>query len=290
MAQKESQKVNRNLITEISSKNVISVPPTMRIIEGIQMMSRHNFRRLPITDAGTKKLIGIVTLTDVIDMMGGGNRYNLIAVKHKGSLLSALNDNLREIATENVTGFSANTTIKDAAKILVESGHGGFPILKSDNTLEGIVTEYDIIKRLACQNSDLCVSDVMTKNPQVISPDMQISKVTKIIVAHGYRRLPVVKDNILIGIVTATDIMGYIGKGKIFSSMQSGTVDEILNLPVRDIMTAADLRTVSPELSVTDAAKEMITNGVGAFPVISGNRIAGIVTEFDLVKALAKEF
>lgn len=289
MAQNESQKVNRNLITEISSKNVISVPPTMRIIEGIQLMSRHNFRRLPITDAGTKKLIGIVTLTDVIDLMGGGNRYNLVAVKHKGNLLSALNDKLREIATENVTGFSPNTTIKEAAKVLIESGHGGFPIINPDNTLSGIVTEYDIIKRLACLNSDLCVEDVMTKNPRMVSPEMQLGKVTKAIVSHGYRRFPVVKDNILIGIITATDIMGYIGKGKVFSSMQNGSVDEVMNLPIREIMTAADLKTVSPELSITDAAKEMILNGVGAFPVISDNRITGIVTEFDLVRALTKD-
>lgn len=289
MAQKESQKSNRNSVTEIASKNVISVPPTMSIIEGIQMMSRHNFRRLPITDAGTKKLMGIVTLTDVIDLMGGGNRYNLVAVKHKGNLLSAFNDKIREIATENVTGFSTSTSIRDAAKVLVESGHGGFPILKSDNTIEGIVTEYDIMKNLACQKSEVSVCEVMTKNPQTVTPDMKLSRVTKTMVTHGFRRFPVVKDNILIGIITATDIMGYIGKGKVFSAMQEGNIDEILNLPVRDLMTAADLRTVSEDMPVTEAAKEMLLAGVGAFPVMEDNAITGIVTEFDLVKALAED-
>ena len=66
-----------NLLS-IATTNVISVPPTMSIIEGVQMMSRHSFRRLPITDPGNKKLIGIVTITDVINMMGGGSRSILL--------------------------------------------------------------------------------------------------------------------------------------------------------------------------------------------------------------------
>ena len=53
----------------ITTTGVISVPPTMSIIEGVQMMSRHCFRRLPITD--------------VINIMGGVSRYNLVVNCHK---------------------------------------------------------------------------------------------------------------------------------------------------------------------------------------------------------------
>jgi len=282
----KQSKGKKNSVLDIASLNVISVPPTMSIIEGIQMMSRHNFRRLPITDPGTKKLIGIVTITDVIDMMGGGSRYNLIANKHKGNLLAALNESLREIATENVTGFSPSTTIKEAANILLETGHGGFPILNADSTLAGIVTEYDLMRMLAGEEADLVVEEIMTPCPKKVTPDMPLIHVTKQIVNDGYRRLPVVKDGILLGMITATDIMGYLGKGRVFSEMQNGTVDEVLSLPVRDIMTTADIRTVSADMPINTVAKEMLTRGIGAFPVMDGGRLSGIVTEFDLVKAL----
>ena len=281
-------KGKKNCVLDIASVNVISVPPTMSIIEGIQMMSRHNFRRLPITDPGTKKMIGIVTITDVIDMMGGGNRYNLIAIKHKGNLLAALNENLREIATENVTGFSLSTTIKEAATILLKTGHGGFPIMNPDNTLAGIVTEYDLIRMLAGIESDLVVEDIMTASTTNVSPEIPLSHVTKQIVEHGYRRLPVVKDGILLGMITATDIMGYIGKGRVFSEMKTGTVDEILNLPVRDVMTTEDLRTVTSDMPVNDVAKEMLNRGIGAFPVMTGKKVNGIVTDYDLVRAFTE--
>jgi len=281
-------KGKKNCVLDIASVNVISVPPTMSIIEGIQMMSRHNFRRLPITDPGTKKMIGIVTITDVIDMMGGGNRYNLIAIKHKGNLLAALNENLREIATENVTGFSLSTTIKEAATILLKTGHGGFPIMNPDNTLAGIVTEYDLIRMLAGIESDLVVEDIMTASTTNVSPEIPLSHVTKQIVEHGYRRLPVVKDGILLGMITATDIMGYIGKGRVFSEMKTGTVDEVLNLPVRDVMTTEDLRTVTSDMPVNDVAKEMLNRGIGAFPVMTGKKVNGIVTDYDLVRAFTE--
>jgi len=281
-------KGKKSCVLDIATTDVVSVPPTMSIIEGLAKMSTHNFRRLPLTDAGTKKLLGIVTVTDVIDLMGGGNRFNLVANKHKGNLLSVFNDDIRTISTENVDGLSPSATIREAAEKLIETGHGSFPIVNEDNTLAGIVTEYGIMKVLAAEKSDKMVCDVMTKNPQVVTPDVPLCKVTRLMVTHGFRRLPVVKDNLLIGIITATDIMKYLGGGKVFADMEQGKADEILMIPVRDIMTAADIKTVTSTTTLMDAAKMMIEYGIGVFPVLDGDELNGIVTEFDLVKALAE--
>ena len=281
-------KGKKSCVLDIATADVVSVPPTMTIIEGLSKMSKHNFRRLPLTDAGTKKLLGIVTVTDVIDLMGGGNRFNLVANKHKGNLLSVFNDEIRTIATENVDGLSPSATIHEAAEKLIETGHGSFPIVNDDNTLAGIVTEYDIMKVLASEKSEKMVCDVMTKDPQVVTPDVPLCKVTRLMVTHGFRRLPVVKDNFLIGIITATDIMKYLGGGKVFADMEQGKADEILMIPVREIMTAADIKTVTSATTLNEAAKMMIEYGIGVFPVLDGDELNGIVTEFDLVKALAE--
>ena len=161
--------------------------------------------------------------------------------------------------------------------------------MKTDGTLYGIVTEYDIIKVLANETSTVKVRDIMTKNPQVLKPSVPLSEVTKAIVKHGFRRFPVVSEGFLIGIITATDVMTYLGKGRVFTDMKDGSIEEVLNLPVSDIMTAADIRTVTVETTVSEAAAEMLKNGVGAFPVMENGRLAGIITEFDLVRALAAE-
>src|SRR5438309_6368512 len=57
---------------------------------------------------------------------------------------------------------------------------------------------------------------------------------------------------------------------------------------IADVMTR-DLPTVAPGSSVRDAAKEMIRRGVRALPVCDGTRLVGIVTDWDLVRALADE-
>jgi CBS domain-containing protein len=70
--------------------------------------------------------------------------------------------------------------------------------------------------------------------------------------------------------------------------MKTGTVDEVLNLPVRDVMTTEDLRTVTSDMPVNDVAKEMLNRGIGAFPVMTGKKVNGIVTDYDLVRAFTE--
>ena len=66
------------------------------------------------------------------------------------------------------------------------------------------------------------------------------------------------------------------------------THDHVVVGTASEIMTAADIKTVTSSTSVADAAKLMLEYGVGVFPVLDGDELSGIVTEFDLVKALAE--
>jgi len=59
-------------IMTIASSDVVTIPPTMPVIEAVKTMLVHGFRRLPVADAGTKRLKGIVTSQDIVDFLGGG--------------------------------------------------------------------------------------------------------------------------------------------------------------------------------------------------------------------------
>ena len=65
--------------------------------------------------------------------------------------------------------------------------------------------------------STLNVEDVMSSSLRVTAPDCPISTVTKDMTKYRFRRLPVVSDDVLYGIVTATDIMRYLGSREVFS-------------------------------------------------------------------------
>jgi CBS domain-containing protein len=281
----ESRKAPREgEIMAIASREVVSVPPTIPIIGAIEKMTGCGFRRLPVTDAGTRRLRGIVTAGDIIDMMGGGNKFNLVRKKHAGNLLSAINESVREIMTEKVVTLGKDAKIADAAALIVEKKMGGFPIVDTGHVLVGIVTERDVMRVLSSEKGQGLVEDIMSTSLKVTGPETPIGEATREMITNRFRRLPVVKDDVLYGIVTATDILKYLGSGKVFERMVTGNVAEVMALPVRTLVSGS-LHTIDPKKNVNEAAREMLAKNVGALPVIEDARLVGLVTEFDLVKA-----
>jgi CBS domain-containing protein len=274
-------------IMAIATHDVISVPPTQSIIGAVEIMTKCGFRRLPVTDAGTKKLRGIITSGDVINFMGGGDKYKLVQVRHGGNLLSAVNESVRSIMTQQITTLAHDSRISDAVDIIVRKKIGGLPIIDDDGVLNGIVTERDVLRVLGAERSTLTVENVMSSSLRVTNPDCTIANVARDMTQYRFRRLPVVSDDVLYGIVTATDIMKYLGSREVFSLLTTGNITEVMELPVRTLI-AGNLFTTTPMQSINQAAREMLTRNIGALPVIEGSRLIGLVTEFDLVRAFAK--
>ena len=284
----ESRKaVREGEIMAIASREVVSVPPTITIIGAIEKMTICGFRRLPVTDAGTHRLRGIVTAGDIIDMMGGGNKFNLVRKKHAGNLLAAINESVREIMTEKVVCIGNEAKIADAAELIVEKKIGGLPIVDPGETLVGIVTERDVMKVLSAEKGQGLVEEIMSSPLKVTGPETPIGEATKQMITHHFRRLPVVKDDVLYGMITATDIMKYLGTGQVFQRMVTGNVAEVMALPVRTLVSG-NLHTIDPKKNINEAAREMLAKNVGALPVIEDARLVGLVTEFDLVKAFTR--
>ena len=274
-------------VMAIATTEVISIPPTKSIIGAAGEMTRCGFRRLPVTDAGTKKLRGIVTSGDIINFMGGGDKYHLVEVRHNGNLIAALNENVRTIMTQQPVTLGYDASISDAVDIITGKKIGGLPIIGRDGALAGIVTERDVLRILGSQRSPLKVEDVMTTSLRVTAPDCPIAKVTRDMTSYRFRRLPVVSDDVVYGIVTATDIMRYLGSREVFARLTTGNVAEVTALPVRTLI-AGSLITTTPEKSINEAAREMLKKNIGALPVIEDSRLVGLVTEFDLVRAFAR--
>ncbi|MFZ1127120.1 CBS domain-containing protein [Methanoregula sp.] len=275
-------------VMAIATRDVISVPPTQSVISAVATMTECGFRRLPVTDAGTKKLRGIVTSGDVINLMGGGDKYQLVRVRHNGNLPAAVNESVRTIMTAQPETLPHDAHIVDALEIIVKKKIGGLPIIDNDGVLAGILTERDVLRMLAAEHSPLFVEDVMSSSLRVTAPDNPIGTVTKDMTKFRFRRLPVVSDDVLFGIITATDIMRYLGSREVFSRLTTGNIAEVMNLPVRALM-AGNLFTTTPGTAVNVAAREMLSKNIGALPVIENSRLVGLVTEFDLVRAFSEE-
>ena len=278
--------VQEGEIMAIATQDVISAPPTQTIIAAVGQMTKHGFRRLPVTDPGTRKLRGIITSGDIINFMGGGDKHQLVKGRHGGNLIAAVNESIRTIMTQQPQTLPAGARISDAVEVILRKKTGGLPIINDGGVLIGIVTERDVLHVLAAQRSPLNVEDVMSSALRVTAPDSPIATVTRDMTKHRFRRLPVVSEDVLYGIVTATDIMRYLGSREVFSRLETGQVAEVTMLPVRTLI-AGGLYTTAPGKKINEAAAEMLRRNIGALPVIEDSRLIGLVTEFDLVRAFA---
>jgi CBS domain-containing protein len=258
----------------------------MRIFGAIETLTQWGFRRLPIVDPGTHRLKGIITARDVIDFLGGGELFNLINVKHDGNFLAAINESVSKIMKTDVRTLHPDASLSEALEIILRDRIGGIPIVDDEGVLNGIITERDVLKILCRSHAATPVEDVMTRSLLVQQPDCPLATVTKVMTEHQFRRLPIVKNDILFGIITATDIVRYIGSGKVFEKLVTGDVAEVMSIPVRDLLSG-NLFTTNSEATVTDAARAMMAKKVGALPVIDQSRLVGLVTEFDLVRAFS---
>src|SRR5512137_3173127 len=103
-------------VVGMASPDVVTVPPTTTIMGAIKTMTFYGFSRLPIADAGTKRLIGFVTSVDIVDFLGGGLRHNLLQEKYKGNIFTAINADIREIMSTSLTYTNDKTSLNDVLK------------------------------------------------------------------------------------------------------------------------------------------------------------------------------
>ncbi len=113
-------------------------------------------------------------------------------------------------AMENRVRFcQPNNRWRDLTMAMVENSFSALPVVDSDQNLIGIITESDLLKVLleGRDEQNLTAESLMTKNPTSISEDTPLSDVIKLLDDKNLVRVPVVKNNKLVGIVTRRDLL-----------------------------------------------------------------------------------
>ena len=113
-----------------------------------------------------------------------------------------------EIMNTDVKTIGKDATIQEAAALMSEHSIGSL-IVVVDSRVIGIITERDILKKVVAEgkdSSDTKVKDAMTEEVIMIRPETEIEDAAEIMMEKKIKKLPVVSQNSLIGIVTATDL------------------------------------------------------------------------------------
>jgi len=133
----------QELVERWMSRNVITVSPAATLPDAERLMDCKMIRRLPVVESG--RLVGIVTYGDILNARP--SRVTALSFWLLNFLVTRLK--VSEFMTPNPITISPDTTIGEAAQIMLKEMISGLPVVDDEGTLVGIITESDIFRLVA---------------------------------------------------------------------------------------------------------------------------------------------
>ena len=109
---------------------------------------------------------------------------------------------VREIMTERVVTTTPDRSVDEVARVLREHGFSGMPVVSADGALVGMVSAYDIISKRG-----QTVGEIMSRGVISVGEEASADQVASLMGLHGIRRVPVVREGQLVGIVSRSDLL-----------------------------------------------------------------------------------
>ncbi|MCL4519693.1 MAG: CBS domain-containing protein, partial [Thaumarchaeota archaeon] len=182
-----------------------------------------------------------------------------------------------DIMSRNPVTLSSDATVEKAIELMVEKGIGSVYIVDSSNTPLGVVTERDLVQDLIMSKGlrkDIELSEIMSQKFTPVSSETSIQEAAKIMIASK-GRLVVTKDNNIIGVVTASDLVRAFSTGPENRSLSGAVTQKVKTLDAKN--------------TVFDAVQLMYERRIGSVAVVKDGRPYGIFTERDLLRILFRD-
>jgi CBS domain-containing protein len=136
---------------------------------------------------------------------------------------------VKEFMTKGVLTIDAGKTVFEAAELMSQKEVGDVVVLEGEIP-RGIVTERDFVRRIVAKRRplDTKISDVMSKPLITIDPDASLRAAARKMVANRIRRLPVLQNHKLVGIIVVSDFARHLGK----KTLTEGVLEAIWRQPM----------------------------------------------------------
>jgi CBS domain-containing protein len=173
--------------------------------------------------------------------------------------------------TSDVVSVEIPGNRDDVLKILKRTGISGVPVIK-EGRLIGIITRKDLLRK----PDETQLGLLMTPDPITIGPDATIRDAARLLVKHNIRRLPVVEDDALIGLISVSDLIHAIAHMKITDVIKGTYTSQTF--------------AIWEETPLTVVGKVMEISGFDAIPILDAeNTLKGIISERDLIRSTVIE-
>lgn len=171
-----------------------------------------------------------------------------------------------DFMTTDVVSVEIPGNRDDVLKILKRTGISGVPVLK-DGKLVGIITRKDLLRK--AEETQLGL--LMTHDPITISPDATIREAASLMITHSIRRLPVIEDDDLVGLISVADLVAALAQMKVRDEIKESYISQTFAL--------------WEETPLPLVGRIMEISGFDAIPILDEESILkGIISERDLIR------
>ncbi len=171
-----------------------------------------------------------------------------------------------DFMTSDVVSVEIPGNRDDVLKILKRTGISGVPVIK-ERRLVGIITRKDLLRK--AEETQLGL--LMTANPATIQPDATVQDAARALLKNGVRRLPVIEDDILVGLLSVADLIHAIAQMKIKTEIKALYTSQTFAL--------------WEETPLPLVGRIMEISGFEAIPILDADsKLQGIISERDLIR------
>lgn len=118
--------------------------------------------------------------------------------------------NVVDVMSRSVLKIKPDITINEAAAIMIRNDHGMLVVVDTNDRMIGVITDKDILERVVKPSKppeSLTVQEIMTKHVITIEPSKSVSEAARVMHEQRTKRLPVVLQEKLVGVISSTDIL-----------------------------------------------------------------------------------
>ena len=120
-----------------------------------------------------------------------------------------IHDVLRSKPSQSVITISPDATVRELVTLLTENNIGALIVSRDGGTVDGIVSERDVVRRLHADPGvlEVAVGEIMTADVRQAEPDESLDSLMALMTKHRIRHVPVVTNGELRGIISIGDVV-----------------------------------------------------------------------------------
>ncbi len=186
------------VVEEFMTGNVVSFDIKDRLPDICKTLANSGFRRVAITQG--KKLVSVISRADLIRQQA--REFHQYDMSQKKTVTA------RDFMKQGLITVSRDASIYKAITLLADNKVTGLPVVDKDMKLEGVITERDCLKLIHISDLQLGpVEEYMTSDVKSFTRDDTLYDICDCLIENEFRRVPILEDGRLIGIVSRSDII-----------------------------------------------------------------------------------